>query len=85
MSGRRNEGDTAGLTALAMRLERDFNVLVERGQHPHQFLDRYQPQLPAKQFDRSGCLSSISLAAAVWVGPRSAINRFNYTTNAALS
>jgi hypothetical protein len=46
---RRNERDPSSLAAFAMRLQRDFDVLVKGRQHSHQLLNRNQPEIPSEQ------------------------------------
>ena len=47
--GSRNESNPASLAALAMRLYRDFHILIECGEHPQQLLHRNQLQLAPQE------------------------------------
>jgi len=82
---RRNEREPSSLAAFAMRLQRDFDVLIKAVSIRINFSTETSRKSPLSSFDKSGCFISISLAAAVCVSSRSAIRRLSCTTRAALS
>src|SRR6187549_2668706 len=64
MSGRRNEGYSSGLSTLAVRLDGNFHILLERGQQPHQLFDRMAAELSAQQVGQVWLLDTKDLGGS---------------------